>query len=258
LSGIGRFLEISVRSDDVAESLLFYKALGFRELVTADVWPHKYAAVSDGVLCIGIHDREMESPAVTFVQPELARHARSMADHGFDFSYMHLGEERFNEIGVNDRDGHLITILEARTFHGEEDDDNDSVCGTWFEFTLPVRDAMRAAHFWGPVAGSILKMREEPTVHMRFDAGGIALGLSESIALEQPSLCFKCHDKAALDKLIAARGLPAKNFPGFEGAFKVLTAPEGTQLFLFDEDFLGEPIVVDEDVDPNAVGTRFD
>ena len=29
---------------------------------------------------------------------------------------MHLGEERFNEIGVNDRDGHLITILEARTF----------------------------------------------------------------------------------------------------------------------------------------------
>jgi len=258
LSGIGRFLEVSVRAGDVAESLLFYKALGFRELVTADVWPHKYAAVSDGVLCIGIHDREFESPAVTFVQPDLARHARSMADHGFDFSYMHLGEERFNEIGVNDRDGHLITILEARTFHGEDDDDNDSVCGTWFELTLPVRDAMRAAHFWGPVAGSILKMREEPTVHMRFDAGGIALGLSESIALEQPSLCFKCRDKAALENLIEGRGLAAKDFPGFEGAFKVLTAPEGTQLFLFDEDFLGEPIVVDEDVDPDEVDARFD
>jgi len=257
LSGIGRFLEVSVRAGDVAESLLFYKALGFRELVTADVWPHKYAAVSDGVLCIGIHGREFESPAVTFVQPDLARHARSMADHGFDFSYMHLGEERFNEIGVNDRDGHLITILEARTFHGEDDDDNDSVCGTWFELTLPVRDAMRAAHFWGPVAGSILKMREEPTVHMRFDAGGIALGLSESIALEQPSLCFKCRDKAALEKLIEDRGLAAQDFPGFEGAFKVLTAPEGTQLFLFDEDFLGEPIVVDEDVDPDEVGAKF-
>lgn len=251
MSGIGRFLEVSVRAKDIVESLLWYKTLGFSELETADVYPHKYAVVSDGVLCIGIHDREFDSPAITFVQPDLARHARSMSDHGFDFSFMRLGEEIFNEIGINDRDNHLITILEARTFHGNDEDDNDSACGTWFELTLPVRDAVRSARFWGPVAGSILNMREEPTVHMRFDAGGIALGLSESIALDQPSICFKCHDKSALKQLIEQRGLEAKEFPGFEGAFMVLTAPEGTQLFLFDEDFLGEPIEVDEDVDPS-------
>ena len=258
MSGIGRFLEVSVRSQDVVESLLWYRTLGFAELETADVYPHKYAVVSDGVLCIGIHDRDVDSPAITFVQPDLARHARSMADHGFEFSFMHLGEERFNEIGVNDRDKHLITIVEARTFHGNDEDDNDSACGTWFELTLPVRDAMNAAQFWGPVAGSILMMREEPTVHMRFDAGGIALGLSESIALESPSLCFKCQDKDALKRLLEARGLEVKQFPGFEGAFMVLTAPEGTQLFVFDEDFLGEPIEVDEDVDPSEVEGRFD
>ena len=258
MSGIGRFLEVSVRSQDVVESLLWYKTLGFAELETADVYPHKYAVVSDGVLCIGIHDRDVDSPAITFVQPDLARHARSMADHGFEFSFMHLGEERFNEIGINDRDRHLITIVEARTFHGNDEDDNDSACGTWFELTLPVRDAMNAAQFWGPVAGSILKMREEPTVHMRFDAGGIALGLSESIALESPSLCFKCQDKAALRQLVEARGLAVKQFPGFEGAFMVLTAPEGTQLFVFEEDFLGEPIEVDEDVDPSEAEGKFD
>lgn len=257
MSGIGRFLEISVRSQDVVESLLWYKTLGFAELETADVHPHKYAVVSDGVLNIGIHDREFDSPAITFVQPDLARHARSMADHGFEFSFMHLGEERFNEIGVNDRDRHLITIVEARTFHGNDEFDNDSACGTWFEVTLPVRDAMYSAQFWGPVAGSILNMREEPTVHMRFDAGGIALGLSESIALQRPSLCFKCHDKAALKSLLLARGLEAQEFPGFEGAFMVLTAPEGTQLFVFDEDFLGESIEVDEDVDPSEVEGEF-
>ena len=257
MSGIGRFLEVGVRSQDVVESLLWYKTLGFAELETADVYPHKYAVVSDGVLCIGIHDRDVDSPAITFVQPDLARHARSMADHGFEFSFMHLGEERFNEIGVNDRDKHLITIVEARTFHGNDEDDNDSACGTWFELTLPVRDAMNAAQFWGPVAGSILMMREEPTVHMRFDAGGIALGLSESIALESPSLCFKCQDKDALKRLLEARGLEVKQFPGFEGAFMVLTAPEGTQLFVFDEDFLGEPIEVDEDADPSELEDRF-
>jgi len=258
LSGIGRFLEISVRSQDVVESLLWYKTLGFSELETADVYPHKYAVVSDGVLNIGIHDREFESPAITFVQPDLARHARSMADHGFEFSFMHLGEERFNEIGVNDRDRHLVTIVEARTFHGNDEDDSDSACGAWFELTLPVRDAVHSARFWGPVAGSILRMREEPTVHMRFDAGGIALGLSESIALESPWLFFKCQDKDALKHLLGARGIEAKECPGFEGAFTVLTAPEGTQLFLFDEDFLGEAIEVDEDVDPSEIEGRFD
>ena len=257
MSGIGRFLEVSVRAKDVPESLHFYKILGFSELETGDVWSHKYGVISDGVLCVGIHDREFDSPAVTFVQPDLAKHARSMADHGFDFSFMHLDEDTFNEIGVRDRDGHLITMLEARTFHGEDENDNDSICGTWFELTLPVRDAMRSARFWGPVAGAILSMREEPTVHMRFDAGGMALGLSESIALNEPSLCFKCHDKKALKQLVEAQGLSFEKFPGFEGAFGVLTAPEGTRLYLFDEDFLGESIEVDEDVDPDEIRDKF-
>ena len=257
MSGIGRFLEISVRTDNVPESLHYYKTLGFTELETSDVRSHRYAVISDGVLCIGLHDRDFDSPAITFVQPDLARHARSMADHGFDFSFMQLDEDSFNEIGVKDRDGHLIAMLEARTFHGDDENDNDSICGNWFELTLPVRDAMRSAHFWGPVAGAILSMREEPTVHMRFDAGGIALGLSESIALEQPSLCFKCPDKAALQELVKGQDLKSGKFPGFEGAFMVLTAPEGTQLYVFEEDFLGEAIEVDEDVDPDEIKAKF-
>ena len=32
-----------------------------------------------------------------------------------------------------------------------------------------------------------------------------------------------------------------------------LTAPEGTQLYVFEEDFLGESIEVDEDVDPDEL-----
>lgn len=246
MSGIGRFLEFGVRTPDIVESLHFYKVLGFVELEIGDVWSHKYAVVSDGVLCIGLHDRVFDAPAITFVQPELAHHARSMSDHGFEFSFMRLDEDVFNEIGLTDRDGHTITMLEARTFHGVDEDDNDSLCGTWFELTLPARDVTRSARFWAPIAPVVLSMREEPTVHMRFDAGGIALGLSESIALDTPSLCFKCRDRAALSALIEQHGMACERFPGFEGAFCVLKAPEGTPLYMFDEDFLGEAYEVDE------------
>jgi hypothetical protein len=243
---LGRFLEFSVRTPDILESLAFYKTLGFAELTIGDVWKHRYAVVSDGELCIGLHDLEFDSPALTFVHPDVAKHARAMADHGFDFRYLKADRDEFNQLGFADRDGHMIAILEARTFSPPLEELPRSRCGEWFETTLPVRDAMHTGRFWAPLAPVLLRLREEPTTHMRFDTDGMALGLSESIALRQPSLCFKCQDRDALLSLVELHGMRNEPFPGFEGAFVELTAPEGTRLYLFHEDFLGEPYVVEE------------
>ena len=249
MSSLGRFLEFSVRAPDILDSLGYYKTLGFTELEIGDVWSHKYAVLSDGVLCIGLHDREFESPAIAFVQQDLAKRARTMTDHGFNFDFMQLDEDAFNELRLADSDGHCITMLEARTFTGGDEFDNDSACGTWFELSLPARDAVHSARFWASVAPNLLRMREEPTTHMRFDAGGTPVGLSESIALTSPSLCFRCQDKDALLAIIEKYGLPHEKFPGYEGAFVALKAPEGTMLYAFDEDFLGDTYEVEESDD---------
>jgi hypothetical protein len=246
MSTLGRFLEFSVRTPDILDSLNFYKSLGFVELDIGDVWTHKYAVVSDGEINIGLHDRDFESPAITFVRADLARRARTMMDHGFEFTVMKLSEESFNELCLADRDGHAISMLEARTFNASEEAEQDSRCGSFFELTLPVRDTLRAAQFWAPIAPSLLEMREEPTTHMRFEADGLSLGLSESIALKGPSLCFKCHDRQALLNFLDQGSEPHQKFPGFEGAFTVIRAPEGTELYVFEEDFLGEAYEVDE------------
>jgi len=246
MTTIGQFLEFSVRTSDILESLHFYKTLGFVELEIGDMWSHKYAVVSDGELNIGLHDRDFDAPALAFVQHDLAVHARSMTDRGLEFSYMQLGEDAFNELRFSDRDGHMITMLEARTFHASEEPDRDSVCGSWLELTLPVRDALRAGKFWAPIAPTLLDMREEPTMHMRFDADGAPLGLSESIALTGPSLSFKCPDRDGLMTLLDHNGMRIEKFPGFEGAFVAIRAPEGTTLYVFNEDFLGESYEVEE------------
>jgi hypothetical protein len=249
MSSIGHFLEFSVRAPHLLESLHFYKTLGFVELAVGDVWPHKYTVVSDGELNIGLHDHEFDTPSISFVQQDIAKHARSMSDHGFEFGYMQLDEDAFNELRFSDRDGHSITMLEARTFHISEDANNDSICGSWFELTLPVRDALRAAQFWAPIAPTLLEVREEPTTHMRFDADGAPLGLSESIAVTAPSLCFKCPDRQVLMDSLEHNGMTFEKFPGFEGAFVAIQSPEGTTLYAFDEDFLGEKYEVDESGD---------
>ena len=249
MSTLGRFLEFSIRTPDIIESLSYYKLIGFTEREIGDVWTHKYAVVSDGILNIGLHDRVFDAPAVTFVHHNLAKRARKMTDHGFDFSFMRLGEEVFNELGLPDSDGHMVTMLEARTFTGADDFDDDSLLGTWFELSLPVQNAVKSARFWAAVAPNVLRVREEPTVHMRFDAAGAPLGLSESIALKGPSLCFRCHDKEALMHAIERHGLEYEKYPGFEGAFLALVAPEGTMLYAFDEDFLGDTYEVEESDD---------
>jgi catechol 2,3-dioxygenase-like lactoylglutathione lyase family enzyme len=246
VSRIGRFLEFSIRTPDILKSLHFYKTLGFVELEIGEVWSHKYAVISDGELNIGLHDREFDAPAITFVQPDIAKHARSMSDHGFNFSFMQLDEDAFNELRFSDHDGHMVTMLEARTFNLSEDAEVDSKCGRWFELTLPVKDALKAARFWAPIAPALLEVREEPTTHMRFEADGVPLGLSESIAVTGPSLCFKCSDRQELMELVEQQGMTFEKFPGYEGAFVAIQAPEGTTLFAFEEDFLGEKYEVAE------------
>lgn len=246
MSTVGRFLELSVRTTDILESLQFYKTLGFVELEIGDVWSHKYAVVSDGEISIGLHERDFDAPAVTFVQQGIAKHARSMTDHGFEFAYMQLGEESFNELRFPDRDGHTVMMLEARTFNVSEEAYRDTHCGSWLELTLPVKDALHSAQFWAPIAQTLLEMREEPTTHMRFEADGVPIGLSESIAVDAPSLCFKCHDRHQLMGILEQNELSFKKYPGYEGAFVAIKAPEGTCLFAFEEDFLGEKYEVDE------------
>ena len=246
---LGRFLELSVHTPDIVESLGFYRRLGFTEQVIGDVWSHKYAVVSDGDICIGLHDRVFDSPALTFMHQDLASRARKMTDTGFEFSFLRLDEDVFNELGFSDRDGHPVTMLEARTFSLQDEDASDSVCGRFVEISLPVRDAIRAGGFWAPLIPNLLELREEPTTHMRLDADGVAIGLSESIALNRPSLCFRCEDKTALGTIIEEDMLTHKPYPGFEGAFVELRAPEGTTLFVFNEDFLGDTYVVTEGED---------
>ena len=251
---LGQFLEFSIRTPDILDSLGFYKTLGFSELDIGEVWSHKFAVISDGDLCIGLHDREFDAPALTFVQHELAKRARSMSDIGFDFSFLRIDEDEFNEIGLPDHDGNQVTMIEARTFSPPGDDVGDSLIGHWLEISLPVREAMRAGRFWAPLAPNVLRLREEPTTHMRFDAGGMSLGVSESIALTQPSLCFTCEDRQRVASLIKQHDLKHEEFPGYEGAFVALEAPEGTKLYLFDQDFLGELYEVTE-TEPTTPGS---
>ena len=68
---LGRFLEISIGTPVIRESLAFYESLGFVQAAVGETWSHPYAVVTDGQLFIGLHGRDVPSPSLTFVLPEL-------------------------------------------------------------------------------------------------------------------------------------------------------------------------------------------
>ena len=98
---IGRFLELSVQTDDILASVEFYERLGFRQLQVGETWSHPYAVLSDGRIPIGLHRYEFESPALTFVLPELATKLPHIERQGISFKFRKLGADEFNEAGLD-------------------------------------------------------------------------------------------------------------------------------------------------------------
>jgi len=52
---LGRFLEFSLATPDIRASLDFYTGLGFSSADVGDAWPHPYAVVTDGRICLGLN-----------------------------------------------------------------------------------------------------------------------------------------------------------------------------------------------------------
>ncbi len=149
---LGRFLEISVRSSDIPESLAFYESLGFVQAPVGDTWSHPYAVITDGRLHLGLHGREIESPTLTWVRPDLASHVRQLQALGVDLTVERLGEDALHEIGFLDPSGQMITLLEARTFSSPAlAPTHASRLGYFEEFGLPTADLERATAFWDAV-----------------------------------------------------------------------------------------------------------
>jgi catechol 2,3-dioxygenase-like lactoylglutathione lyase family enzyme len=226
----GRFLEVAVPARDVLRSLAFYRALGFAELVTGDVRAWHYAVVTDGTIAIGLHGAGVEEPALAFVRPNLARQvlALQQAGHAFDFS--RLGAEEFNEAALRSPDGHVILMMEARTWSpGATEPGATTVIGRCAEVTLACTDPAAARGFF-ETAGFLPADVDDPPDVVRLDAPGLRLGLRRGPVSAAATLRFAAGDPQRALRELAARDLhPARRPEG-----QVLVAPEGTRLVIGD------------------------
>lgn len=233
-----RFLEISVRSDDLLGAMTFYRSLGFQELNTNDAWPHPYAALSDGQIVIGLHGGGIEQPTITLTQPDLSRKALQFSESPH-LEKMAIDQDAFNELCLNDSDRHALRLLEARTFSPAAEEPETALFGELLEVSLPVRDALVSAQFWAPFSNQSLGVSQSERMHMRLNVGGLPIGLSETIRGRAPQLCYRVNDPAALGIALDKIGRALRPCRiGVGDCIGQLQTDEGLSFAFLVEDFL--------------------
>ena len=235
----GRFLEISLATHDIAASVLFYERLGFTQLNCGDTWSHPYGVLSDGRVCIGLHQRPLTAPTLTFVRPELARHLRSLQAAGFEPHYTRLGESDFHELQLRDPAGQEIALLEARTFSPGPADLPESRCGYFSAYSLPAQDFDAGQSFWEHGGFVALDIVDTPFVHLPLTSDWLNLSLHRPRTIEAPMLVFTDAGMAA--RLAALQSLDLRYSNELPRSLDrrsnaLLIAPEGTLLALLTAD----------------------
>lgn len=231
----GRFLEVSLATSDIAASVRFYEQLGFAQLTTGDTWHHPYGVLSDGRLCIGLHQRPGPVPRLSFVRPELAKHVHELRAAGFEPHYTRLGEEDFHEVQLHDPAGLGIALLEARTFSPPRSEHPPSLCGWFNACSNPTLDADAVRAFWEHAGFIALETSDDPFAQLALTSDTLTLTLHPPRALESSVLVFTDPQMPERLERLASLGvhggeaLPA----GLDrSANALLQAPEGTLLLL--------------------------
>jgi catechol 2,3-dioxygenase-like lactoylglutathione lyase family enzyme len=227
MGAFGKFLEVSVPTADILRSLEFYRALGFAELTTGDIRAWHYTVVTDGRIAIGLHGGGIEEPALSFVRPNLARQVRALEELGHEFEFQRLGAEEFNEAALRSPDGHLILMLEARTFSpGEDTEGPTSLIGHCTEVTLACADPGVTRSFFENAGFLPADEPQSDIVHLQ--TPGVTLGLRETARSAAATLRFAAGDAREVLRVLKEKEL--RTTRGADG--HVIKAPEGTRLVI--------------------------
>ncbi len=191
----GRFLELGIATPDIAASVEFFERLGFSQLITGDAWPHRYGVLSDGRVHLGLHERRMPSPTLTFVLPDLLRAQQRLRAAEFEPELVQLGSESLHQLRLRDPAGHTVTLLEARTYSpAPAAAAAESSCGYFVHLSLPQDDFERAREFWERGGFVALPELDEPYPHLPLTSDHLDLAFHQRRTFDAPMLVFECAD----------------------------------------------------------------
>ena len=225
-----QFLELSVPTGDIRESLDFYVRLGFTELEVNDIRGHYYAVVSDGRIAIGLHADGFDAPTLSLVWQDVAREVRALQEAGHEFTFAEFGIDRFHEAEITSPDGHPARLVEARTFSRHPDTElPEPIVGRSAELTLRCRSLEPEIAFWQALDFVTDADDTDPdSDYIALRAPGVQIGLSMEHRWPEPALRFAATPTPDVLEELERRDISRRR----NGDDWLIIAPEGTRLLL--------------------------
>jgi len=237
---LGRFHEIGLATADIRASVEFYERLEFSQAPTGDTWAHPYGVLTDGRVFIGLHQRRSPARSLTFVRPGVAEHVPLLRARGIEPAFVRVGDEVFNEAGFHDPAGHLVTLIEARTYSPvDRGPESKSLCGYFVHLSLPATDFDAARSFWEPLGFVAGEECDSPYVHLPLTSDHLNLAFHRPRTFDDAMLVFRDPDMAGRIARLREMGVPfLDDLPrGLDPKRNALiAAPEGTVLLLLEGD----------------------
>ncbi len=234
----GRFHELSLATDDIRASVEFYERLGFSHTTTADTYAHPYGVLTDGRVHIGLHQRRVASPTLTFVRPGIATCVAEFVALGIELTVCRTGEEVFNEIGFEGPHGESVRVIEARTYSPAARSAREvSLCGDFAQLSLPAADFAAARSFWEPLGFVASEEVSAPYEHLPLTSDTLELAFHRPRACATPLLVFRAADMRERIEHLRTLGVAEEALPRgiTRGANALLVSPEGTPLLLLSD-----------------------
>lgn len=235
---LGRLLEFSLTASPIAPALEFFHTLGFEELPGGDLLATPHVAVWDGSATVGLHDRELAEPALTFVRPSLVDYLRGLRHAGVDVEYQHLGDDEFNEAAFRDPSDQLVVMLEARTSSpGVWHADRVAACGKLVEYSLATHSIEGSRAFWEKLGFVCIATGDEPHAWARLAGHGLTLGLHHTTAF-RAALCYASHPLEGRIEYLKAKGLDVRYGTPLRSAKRnsaSLLGPGDMPIYMLDE-----------------------
>ncbi|HWX79699.1 MAG TPA: hypothetical protein VNZ02_06410 [Steroidobacteraceae bacterium] len=232
---LGRFLEFSLATTDIRASLDFYTSLGFSQAEVGEAWAHPYAVVTDGRICLGLHQHATPA-ALTFVRPGLLKYVDELERRGVEFEFRRLGNDVFNEAAWFDPSGQLVRLVEARTFSPSKRPATEtSRCSYFLEIAMPSPERESAKKYWEEFGFVGIDEADDCLPHITCTSDFIDLGLYLPADLRRATLRFEVDDVGGTLGPLAELGIvPNGELPPTLRSVPavVLTAPEGTPILL--------------------------
>lgn len=205
---LGRFHEISVSTRDLDASLRFYELMGFARGSVDAVWPHRYAVVTLGGVTIGLHEYKFPSPSFTTVHADIEGTLAAYREAGAVIAFAKTGPDCFNEFGLRDPAGHMITLLERPTHPDDawSPSRTSASLGEFLAYSLPSAAPTISSGFWQALGARPATGRPCWSADW-LHAGGLTVAIHDEERQAQPVLVFHRHGVAEGTRLESPEGL---------------------------------------------------